>query len=80
MLEVQKDLRERAIRGEFAPERLEELKKTLRDKGFEHLHERHAAAVAAAKGGAGAAGTAGRPIPKEWDRIHPGDDDDDDDE
>jgi len=77
MIEVQRDLHERAIAGEFAPDRLDELKKTLRDKGFEHLHKRHNDNEAAGES------TSGRSIPKEWDTIHPGsldDDDDDDDE
>jgi len=74
MLAVQRDLHDRAIRGEFQPDKLEDLKRTLEREAFGHLHERRERQNrdSNAKGSSS--------VPKEWDRVHPLLDDDDDDE
>jgi hypothetical protein len=64
MLRVQKDLRERAIRGEFTKEKLEEMRQTLE---YHHL-----------PGRADMKAPSNKKVPKGWDRIHPGVDNDSD--
>jgi hypothetical protein len=58
MLRVQKDLRERAIRGEFTEEKIQEMRQTLE---YHHL-----------PGRADMQAPSNKKVPEGWDRIHPG--------
>jgi hypothetical protein len=62
MLQIQRDIRERAIAGEFTPEKLEQMQGSLAGLDYNP----HRAGIDKSK------------IPKGWDKIHPGVDDDED--
>ena len=62
MLQIQRDIRERAIAGEFTPEKLQQMQGSLAGLDYNP----HRAGVDKSK------------IPKGWDKIHPGVDDDED--
>jgi hypothetical protein len=60
MLAVQRDVRERAIAGEFTPQKLQEMQSAMQQSSYQPHRE----------------GINRSKIPKEWDKIHPGLDDD----
>ena len=62
MLEVQRELHERAIAGDFAPDKLQEINRKMQ-KNIDMPHRR---------------GMDRSNIPEAWNRIHPGLDDDED--
>ena len=63
MIAVQREIRERAIRGDFSPEKLQELQKNLEGVGGGGGNQQYAAHRAS---------LAPSQIRKEWARIHPG--------
>lgn len=65
MLQVQQDVHERAIRGEFAPDKLRELQNAMQSPyaSSSYGHNNNQGGLDRSK------------IPKEWDKIHPGLDD-----
>ena len=65
MIAVQRDIRERAIRGDFAPEKLQELQKALQDSDS-------SSGTMASDRKAAVSSMAPAHIRKEWQRIHPG--------
>lgn len=64
MLAVQRDVRERAIAGEFTPEKLQDMQNAMMEiQSLQNQQPRHRTGIDRSK------------IPKEWDKIHPGLDD-----
>jgi hypothetical protein len=66
MVRVQKDLRERAIRGEFTKEKLEEMRKSFEYHKFPGRDDIKGAAAGSDKSSSSSS------RPEGWDRIHPG--------
>jgi hypothetical protein len=70
MVRVQKDLRERAIRGEFTKERLDEMRKSFEYHKFPGREDGQGASVPGPDESSA--------TPAGWDRVHPGIDSDSD--
>jgi len=68
MLQVQQDSRQRAIAGEFTPEKLQQMQNSMNSNVDEQKYYPHREGMDRSK------------IPKAWDRIHPDLDEDDEDE